>query len=73
MYKEFEFTEEQKGYGLAFTDPMTGIRCLVGIFDTYEEARLVGQDGCVQAMMIRPEILEWNRENYEKYDWVYKK
>lgn len=73
MYKEIEFSEDQKGFGLAFTDPSTGIRCLVGIFDTSEEAVQLGQEGIKQTTMIRPEVIVWDRKNYENYDWVYHK
>jgi hypothetical protein len=73
MYKEIEFSENQKGFGLVFTDPATGIRNLVGIFDTYEEASQKGQEGNKQAMMIRPEVVIWDKKNYEEYDWVYNK
>ena len=73
MYKEIEFSEGQKGFGLVFTDPATGIRNLVGIFDTYEDACQVGQTGSKQSMMIRPEVVIWDRKIYEEYDWVYKK
>ncbi len=30
MYKELAFSEDQQGFGLVFTDPSTGIRCLLG-------------------------------------------
>lgn len=73
MHKEFEFSEEQKGFGLVFTDPMTGIRNLVGIFETSEEAYQFGQAGNKQSSMIRPEVVTWDKENFEKYDWVYEK
>jgi hypothetical protein len=73
LYKEIEFSEGQTGFGLVFTDPSTGIRSLVGIFDTHEEAYKNGQKGSKQALMIRPEVVIWDRKNYELYDWVYKK
>lgn len=73
MYKEIEFSEDQKGFGLVFTDASSGIRSLVGIFDTYEEADQIGQEGSKQSMMIRPEVVIWDRKNYEEYDWVYNK
>lgn len=73
MYKEIEFSEVQKGFGLVFTDPSSGIRCLVGIFDTSEEACQLGEEGIKQTTMIRPEVVIWNKQNYEEYDWVYKK
>ncbi|MEM5767859.1 MAG: hypothetical protein AAGU23_05805 [Bacillota bacterium] len=73
MYKELAFSEDQQGFGLVFTDPSTGIRCLLGIFDTSEEAFRLGQEGSRQTMMIRPEVVTWDRRNYEEYDWVYQK
>lgn len=73
MYKEIEFSEDQKGFGLVFTDPSTGIRCLVGIFDTPEEAFELGQEGIKQTTMIRPEVVIWDRKNHDEYAWVYHK
>lgn len=70
MYKEIEFSEDQKGFGLAATNVSTGIRTLVGIFDTYEEAFATGTELNKQQKMFRPEVVPWNRENYDKYIWV---
>ena len=73
IYKELEFSENQTGFGLVFTDSSTGIRCLVGVFDTSEEAFKLGEEGSKQTTMLRPEVVQWNRETYEQYDWVYQK
>jgi len=73
MIKEIKFSEDQSGFGLAFTDPATGIRNLVGIFDTQEEAYKYGQAGIKNITMIRPEVIIWNKKNYGEYHWVYKK
>ena len=73
MYKEIAFSTEQQGFGLAFTDPSTGIRNLVGIFTTYEEAFQKGQAGSKQALMLRPEVVPWNKTTYDEYKWVYQK
>ncbi len=70
MFKEIEFSEDQKGFGLVITNVTTGIRALVGIFDTYEEAYKIGMDQGKQQKGFRPEVIPWNKENYDKYIWV---
>jgi hypothetical protein len=73
MYKEIEFSEDQIGFGLVFTNPNSGIRGLAGIFDTYEEAYQTGVERSKQVTVIRPEVVPWDREHYDKYAWVFNK
>ncbi len=70
MYKEIKF-ENQKGYGLVVTDPVTKTRALVGIFDIYAEAYKCGQDRKNRKAVLRPKVVIWNKRNYDKYDWVF--
>lgn len=73
-YKEIKWNPKQKGYGLAVTNPSTGIRALVGIFKTKSEAAKEGRYRLfVLQTVINPRVVKWNRQNYNRYDYIFKK
>ncbi len=72
MYKEIKFAN-QKGYGLAVIHPTTGTRALVGIFNHYYEAKNCGQKRLSMKTVKYPYVVIWNKRNYDKYDYVFKK
>ena len=74
MYKEIKF-ENQKGYGFLCTNPGTGTRALVGIFETRYEATQVAFNRCVELQTIMPDwkIVTWNEKNYNSVEHVFNK
>lgn len=70
-YKEIGFCEEQEGFGLAVTNPVTNTRALVGIFESRNEAEKELEKR--RKNVKYPRIVEWSKEIYEKYDYVFEK
>jgi len=72
--KEIKWDPKQKGYGIAVTNLSTGIRVLVGIFKTKSEAAKEARYRLfVLQTVINPRVVKWTRQNYSRYDYIFKK
>ena len=72
MYKEIKYNDNQKGYGLAVTNPVTKTRALIGIFENEADAYSLGQYRLHVLQSIKnPKVVQWNKKNYNKYDYVF--
>ena len=74
VYSEIEYDPAQTGYGLAVTNPTTGDRALVGIFDTQREAEEEKEYRSRVLKSVKyPKVVPWTKVTYNRYPYVFKK